>query len=200
MKHKVGYNRLGRKAAHRRAMMKNMATSLLRHERIRTTRARAKELRKLVERLITRAAVDSVHNRRVVATTIGDKAVLAKLFDEIGPRFASRPGGYTRILKLGQRQGDAADVVLIELVAEAYEQTTTQPKKQKSRPAPKPKKETEPSEETSTEVESEAAEPETDVPETEESPEDTDATEEASTEAEATEEESTEEDEKPVTT
>ncbi len=133
MKHRIGYNRLGRKASHRKAMLKNMATSLLRHERIHTTRARAKELRKVVEPLITRAKVDSVHNRRIAATTIADKEILAKLFNDIGPRFTSRPGGYTRILKVGQRQGDAADMVLIELVEEMGE--ASQAPKRKARTA-----------------------------------------------------------------
>ena len=118
MRHRVGYNPLGRKAAHRRAMMKNMATSVLRYERIRTTTPKAKEVRKLVEKLITRAKIDSVHNRRIVAQTIADKAVLAKLFVDIGPRFETRPGGYTRILKIGQRRGDAANMAILELVGE----------------------------------------------------------------------------------
>lgn len=118
MKHRVGYNRLGRKASHRKAMLKNMATSLLRYERIRTTKAKAKEVRRLTERLITRGKTDSVHNRRTVTASIGDKAVVAKLFEEIGPRYVSRPGGYTRMLKLGQRQGDAAEMVVLELVEE----------------------------------------------------------------------------------
>jgi large subunit ribosomal protein L17 len=121
MKHRVGYNRLGRKSAHRKALLKNLATSLFRHERIRTTRAKAKELRKYAEKILTRAKVDSVHNRRIVARSIGDKAVLAKLFTDLGPRFVSRPGGYTRILNVGQRQGDAAPVVIIELVGDETE-------------------------------------------------------------------------------
>ena len=123
MRHRIGYNRLGRKAAHRQAMLKNMATSLFMHERIRTTTAKAKEVRKLAEKLITRAKVDTVHNRRIASQSIGDKGVLAKLFVELGPRFETRPGGYTRVLKLGQRRGDGAEMAILELVEELEETT-----------------------------------------------------------------------------
>ena len=97
-------------------MLRNMATSLFRHERITTTTARAKELRPYAERLITLARRGDLHARRRVARRIADREILGKLFDDIGPRYAERPGGYTRILKLGSRQGDAADMALIELV------------------------------------------------------------------------------------
>ncbi len=97
-------------------MLRNMATSLFRHERITTTTARAKELRPYAERLITQARRGDLHSRRLVARRIGDREVLGKLFDELGPRYAERPGGYTRILKLGSRKGDGADMALIELV------------------------------------------------------------------------------------
>jgi large subunit ribosomal protein L17 len=93
-----------------------MTVALFRYERIRTTLAKAREAKKLAERLITRARVDSVHNRRIAARTVEDKAILGKLFTDIGPRFAQRPGGYTRILKLGKRFGDASEMVLLELV------------------------------------------------------------------------------------
>jgi len=93
-----------------------MATSLFRHERITTTTARAKELRPYAERLITLARRGDLHARRLAARRIADREILGKLFDDIGPRYAERPGGYTRILKLGNRQGDAADMALIELV------------------------------------------------------------------------------------
>jgi large subunit ribosomal protein L17 len=93
-----------------------MATALFRYERIKTTKPKAREIRRVAEKLITRARSDSVHNRRVVARTIQDKAVLAKLFTDIAPRFSERPGGYTRILKLGQRYGDASEMVFLELV------------------------------------------------------------------------------------
>lgn len=116
MNHKMGFNPLSRDSAHRRAMSRNMVTSLYRYERITTTKTKAKEVRRLAEKLITRAKIDSVHNRREVAKYIADERVLDKLFVEIGPRMKERPGGYTRILKLGYRQGDAADIVILELV------------------------------------------------------------------------------------
>ena len=116
MNHRNGFNPLSRTTAHRRAMTRNMVTSLFRYERITTTEAKAKEVRKVAEKLITRAKVDSVHNRRTVAKFIADEKILNKLFTEIGPRMKERNGGYTRILKLGFRQGDAADTVIFELV------------------------------------------------------------------------------------
>lgn len=93
-----------------------MAASLFRHERITTTTARAKELRPFAERLVTLARRGDLHARRLAARHVGDREVLAKLFDEIGPRYEGRPGGYTRVLKLGTRKGDAAEMALIELV------------------------------------------------------------------------------------
>ena len=116
MNHRNGFNPLSRTTAHRRAMSRNMVTSLFRFERITTTEAKAKEVRKAAEKLITRAKVDSVHNRRIAAKFIADEKILNKLFTEIGPRMKDRNGGYTRILKLGFRQGDAADTVIFELV------------------------------------------------------------------------------------
>jgi large subunit ribosomal protein L17 len=116
MNHKNGFNPLSRTTAHRRAMSRNMVTSLFRFERITTTKSKALEVRKAAEKLITRAKVDSVHNRREVAKFIQDGKILNKLFTEIGPRMKDRNGGYTRVLKLGFRQGDAADVVILELV------------------------------------------------------------------------------------
>ena len=116
MNHRNGFNPLSRTTAHRRAMSRNMVTSLLRYERITTTKAKALEVRKYAEKLITRAKVDSVHNRREVAKFISDEKILDKLFTNIGPRMQERNGGYTRVLKLGYRQGDAADVVILELV------------------------------------------------------------------------------------
>ena len=97
-------------------MLQNLATSLFRHERIETTTAKAKELRPYAERLITLARRGDLHARRLVARKIQDREVLGKLFDEISSRYAERPGGYTRILKLGNRKGDAAEISLIELV------------------------------------------------------------------------------------
>jgi len=116
MNHKNGFNPLSRTTAHRRAMSRNMVTSLLRFERITTTSSKAKEVRRAAEKLITRAKEDTVHNRRIVAKFIQDEKILNKLFTEVGPRMKGRNGGYTRILKLGFRQGDAADVVILELV------------------------------------------------------------------------------------
>ena len=116
MNHKNGFNPLSRTTAHRRAMSRNMVTSLFRYERITTTKSKALEVRKSAEKLITRAKVDSVHNRREVAKFIADEKILNKLFTEIAPRMKERNGGYTRVLKLGYRQGDAADVVILELV------------------------------------------------------------------------------------
>ncbi|MGM0431485.1 MAG: 50S ribosomal protein L17 [Spirochaetota bacterium] len=143
MRHKVGYNRLDRKTSHRMAMKRNMVISLLRYERITTTKAKALEVRRDAEKMITRAKVDSVHNRRVVAKDVNDKAVLNKLFTEIGPMFAKRPGGYTRILKIGQRQGDAADMVILELVQKTAEaQEESKPKKKKAKKSETPTEET----------------------------------------------------------
>ncbi|HNZ95434.1 MAG TPA: 50S ribosomal protein L17, partial [Sphaerochaeta sp.] len=114
MKHRIGFNALSRNAAHRKAMKRNMVTSLFRYERIETTKAKALEVRRMAEKMITRAKNDSVHNRRLIARDISDKAVLNKLFTEIAPLFTERNGGYTRILKTGNRLGDAAEMVILE--------------------------------------------------------------------------------------
>ena len=116
MKHKIGCNKLNRVPAHRKALLRNMTTVLFKHERIVTTRAKAKEVRREAEKMITRAKEDSVHNRRTVGKKITDEAILAKLFTELGPRFKERNGGYTRILRIGERKHDAADMVVLELV------------------------------------------------------------------------------------
>ena len=116
MRHRKKGRKLQRTASHRRAMLRNLATSLFRHERIETTTAKAKELRPYAERLITLARRGDLHARRLVARKIQDREVLGKLFNEISSRYAERPGGYTRILKLGNRKGDAAEISLIELV------------------------------------------------------------------------------------
>ena len=116
MNHMTGFNPLSRTSAHRRAMSRNMVTSLFRYERVTTTKAKALEVRKAAEKLITRAKEDTVHNRRIAAKFIADEKILNKLFTEIGPRMKERNGGYTRVLKMGYRQGDAADVVILELV------------------------------------------------------------------------------------
>lgn len=139
MNHKMGFNPLSRTSAHRRAMSRNMVTSLFRYERITTTKAKALEVRKAAEKLITRSKVDTVHNRRQAARFIQDEIVLAKLFKEIGPRMKDRNGGYTRVLKLGFRQGDAADMVILELVdykLDAAEKTEKKATKAKKAEAP----------------------------------------------------------------
>lgn len=118
MRHRAKGRQLSRTASHRRALLNNMATSLFQHERIVTTEAKAKELRPFAEKLITLARRGDLHARRLVERKVKDREVLAKLFAEIGPRFAGRPGGYTRILKLGHRPGDGADQARIELLAE----------------------------------------------------------------------------------
>lgn len=118
MRHRKKGRQLGRTASHRRAMLRNLATSLFRHERVETTAAKAKEVRPYAERLITLARRGDLHARRQVERHIKDRAVSGRLFGEIGPRFAARPGGYTRILKLGHRQGDGAEMARIELLGE----------------------------------------------------------------------------------
>jgi len=103
-------------ASHRKALHRSMVTSLFRQERIRTTKAKALEIRRTAEKMITRAKEDTVHNRRIVSGRLFDEAIVAKLFTDIAPRMKDRNGGYTRILKLGERKGDAAEVVILELV------------------------------------------------------------------------------------
>ena len=116
MRHNVGHRKLGRTSEHRRALLRNLASDLFRHERLQTTVPKARELRPFAERLITLARRDDLHARRQVVRQISDKDVVKKLFDTLGPRFAQRPGGYTRALKLGPRLGDGADMAIVELV------------------------------------------------------------------------------------
>ena len=116
MRHRKKFNHLGRKSAHRKAMLSNMASSLILHKRIRTTVAKAKALRMYVEPLITKSKDDSTHSRRVVFSYLKDKHAVTELFREVSVKIASRPGGYTRILKTGNRLGDNADMCIIELV------------------------------------------------------------------------------------
>ena len=129
MRHNVAHRKLGRVTEHRIALLRNQAMALLRHERIETTVPKAKELRPFVERLITIAKRGvasgdengrTLHARRLVLQELPDRAVVGKLFDTIAPRFAERPGGYTRILRIGVRRGDAAEVAQIELVGSEY--------------------------------------------------------------------------------
>jgi large subunit ribosomal protein L17 len=116
MRHRKSGRQLNRNSSHRQAMFRNMAVSLIEHEVIKTTLPKAKELRRVAEPLITLAKNDSVANRRLAFSRTRDKAAVGKLFSEIGPRYAERPGGYTRILKCGFRAGDAAPMAFIELV------------------------------------------------------------------------------------
>lgn len=120
MRHCNSGKRLGRNTSHRKAMMRNMVTSLFEHEKISTTDARAKELRPMAEKLITLAKRGDLHARRLVTSVVRDRKTVAKLFERIAPRFADRPGGYTRIIKLGHRLGDNAPLSLITLVEEGY--------------------------------------------------------------------------------
>jgi large subunit ribosomal protein L17 len=116
MRHRNGLRKLNRTSEHRAAMFRNMAVSLLQHEAIKTTLPKAKELRRIVEPLITLAKVATVANRRLAFDRLRDRDIVVKLFNELGPRFAARPGGYTRILKMGFRVGDNAPMAYVELV------------------------------------------------------------------------------------
>ena len=116
MRHKKNFNHLGRKVGHRKAMLSNMASSLIMHKRIETTTAKAKALKRYVEPLITRSKDDTTHSRRMVFSYLQDKEAVTELFREVGAKVADRPGGYTRIIRLGNRLGDNADMCLIELV------------------------------------------------------------------------------------
>ncbi len=116
MRHKKSGRKFGRNSSHRKAMFRNMAASLIRHETIKTTLPKAKELRRVAEPLITLAKEDSVAKRRLAFDRLRDKEAVGKLFQELGPRFKDRPGGYIRILKTGPRPGDAAPMALVQLV------------------------------------------------------------------------------------
>jgi large subunit ribosomal protein L17 len=116
MNHRKTGRKLGRSVAHRKALFRNMVTSLLQHEQIRTTDAKAKELRGVTERMITLGKRGTLHARRQALETIRSKDVTSKLFDELAKRYSERPGGYTRVIKLGRRPGDAAEMSIIELV------------------------------------------------------------------------------------
>ena len=122
MRHRKSGKHLGRTSAHRKAMFANMATSIIAHEVIKTTLPKAKELRRVAEPLITLAKNDTVANRRLAFLRLRDKAAVGKLFKELGPRFQERPGGYTRILKIGRRNGDAAPSAYIELVGRVVQE------------------------------------------------------------------------------
>lgn len=143
MRHRVANRKLGRISEHRIALLRNQATALIRHERINTTMAKAKALRPYVERLITTAkrglaegadTSRALHARRLVARDVADRTVLSKLFDSIAPRFAERPGGYTRLLRDGRRKGDDAPLAQVELVGSEYtpETETTEAAEEKT--------------------------------------------------------------------
>ena len=128
MRHRKSGRKLGRNSSHRKAMFRNMATSLVRHEMIKTTVPKAKELRRVVEPLITLAKVDGIANRRLAFNRLRDKEAVGKLFSDLGPRFKDRPGGYLRILKTGPRPGDAAPMAIVQLVdGPVGEQAETEP-------------------------------------------------------------------------
>lgn len=116
MRHRHSGRYFGRNSSHRQAMFKNMMVSLLRHEAIKTTVAKAKELRSYIEPLITLAKADSVHHRRIAFSRLRDREMVTKLFNDLAPHFQTRPGGYLRVLKCGYRKGDAAPMAIIELV------------------------------------------------------------------------------------
>ena len=124
MRHRNAGRKLNRTSAHRQAMFRNMAASLFQHEAIRTTLAKAKELRRVAEPLITMAKDDSATRRRMAFDRIRDRATVGKLFDELGPRYRDRPGGYLRILKCGYRAGDNAPMAIVELVDRPYDEAT----------------------------------------------------------------------------
>ena len=127
MRHNKAGTSLGRFSAHRKALMQNLSVSLVEHEVIRTTVAKAKELRKAVEPIVTRAKSDSVANRRLVFDRLRDRAAVTKLFNELGPRYASRPGGYVRIMRCGYRPGDKAPMAYIEFVDRPRAEATVAP-------------------------------------------------------------------------
>ena len=141
MRHRNSGRQLSRNASHRHAMLRNMATSLLQHETIRTTVPKAKELRRVVEPLITMAKVDTIGLRRLAHSRLRDDAVVVKLFEDLGPRFKARAGGYTRILKMEPRPGDSADMALMQLVDSAPVATEKkEDKKAAKAPKAEPKK------------------------------------------------------------
>jgi large subunit ribosomal protein L17 len=144
MRHRNSGRQLSRNSSHRHALLRNMATSLLRHETIRTTVPKAKELRRVVEPLITLAKVDSIAKRRLAYSRLRDVTVVEKLFADLGPRFKARAGGYTRILKMEPRPGDSADMALMQLVDPAVVavEKTDDTKASKAPKAPKSSKKT----------------------------------------------------------
>jgi len=140
MRHRVGYRKLGRVTSHRIALLRNLATALFERERIQTTLAKAKELRPFAEKLITLAKREDgrLHARRLVLRDIKDQIIVKKLFDSLGARFATRPGGYTRILRLGPRRGDGAEMAIVELLGSEYKPEKPEEKGKKAETEKKP--------------------------------------------------------------
>jgi large subunit ribosomal protein L17 len=132
MEHKVGHRKLQRTTSHRLAMLRNMVTSLIEHERIVTTVPKAKEARKMAEKVITLGKKGGVHNIRLAQRIVKDRALLAKLFGELKDRYAKRPGGYTRLMRGGFRRGDAADIAILELVDRPEAPAATEPEAPKA--------------------------------------------------------------------
>ena len=135
MRHLVKGKKLRRNSAHRRALLRNLVTSFLEKERVRTTLAKAKATRPVAEKMITLAKKDTLHTRRLALRFIYKRPVVKKLFDEIGPRFSERPGGYTRIVKIGPRAGDGAEMAILELLGSEFKK-----KEKKKKKKEKPKK------------------------------------------------------------
>jgi large subunit ribosomal protein L17 len=155
MRHRAAYRKLGRRTAHRLSLLRNLAASLISHGRVRTTEAKAKELRPFVEKLVTLGKRDSLHARRRALAILPRSEVVHRLFSDVSPRFSERPGGYTRILKLAHRQGDGASMAFIEFVDYKFTATGTEapagakdkaekPEKSKSKPEKEAKKSKEP--------------------------------------------------------
>ena len=142
MRHRKKINHLGRKTAHRKSMLANMACSLIEHKRINTTVAKAKALKLFVEPLLTKSKIDTTHNRRIVFSKLRQKQAVSELFRDIAPKVSNRPGGYTRIIKLGNRLGDNADMAMIELVDYNELYSSDKPKKRSTRRGRNSKKKT----------------------------------------------------------
>jgi large subunit ribosomal protein L17 len=137
MRHQVKKGMLGRNTAHRRALMRNMVTSFLERERVRTTIAKARSLRPVAEKMITLGKRGTLHARRQALAYMTKEEAVKKLFDDLGPRFKERPGGYTRIVKLDRRAGDGAEMAMIELVGTEFKAKTKKKKKDAKKPAAK---------------------------------------------------------------
>ncbi|RMI17172.1 MAG: 50S ribosomal protein L17 [Calditrichaeota bacterium] len=179
MRHRKTVKKLGRTASHRKATLRNLAAALIEHRQIRTTLTKAKAAQQFVERLITKGKEDTVHARRQVFKALQNRTLVKILFDEIAPAFADRNGGYTRVIKLGQRRGDGAQVAVLQLVGFEELRLEESPKKKKKKPKQKPVKAEAPA------PEAEAAEPAEEAAEAAEAPEAAEPAEEAPPEKKA---------------